>query len=68
MATILAARPGLFIRNLLHDIPAGDFDLAVTDFEPLVGWYARVHRIPSVGLCHMYAFLYPGVPKPASRW
>ncbi len=68
LATILAAKPGLFIRNLCRDLPAGPYDLAVTDFEPLVGWYARLHGIPSVGLCHMYAFLYPGVPKPESRW
>lgn len=68
LATILAAKPGLFIRNLCRDLPTGHFDLAVTDFEPLVGWYARLNRIPSVGLCHMYAFLYPGVPKPKSRW
>ncbi len=68
MATLLAAKPGLFVRNLCRDLPAGEFDLAVTDFEPLVGWYARLHGIPSVGLCHMYAFLYPGVPKPENRW
>jgi len=67
-ATILAARPGLFLKNLFRDMPAGRFDLAVTDFEPLVGWYARLHRIPSVGLCHMYAYLYPEVPVPESSW
>lgn len=68
LATLLAAKPGLFIRNLCRDLPNGPFDLAVTDFEPLVGWYAWLHGIPSVGLCHMYAFLYPGVPTPESRW
>lgn len=68
IATIMAAKPGLFLKNLFRDMPAGDFDLAVTDFEPLVGWYARLRGIPSVGLCHMYAYLYPGVPMPKSPW
>lgn len=68
LSTVLASRPLRFLRDLARGIPPGPYDLAVTDFEPLVGWYALTRRIPSAGICHMYSFLYPGVPKPPARW
>jgi uncharacterized protein (TIGR00661 family) len=68
LETLRASKPGIFLRNLLRDMPTGSFDLAVTDYEPLTAWYARLHGIPSVGVCHMYSFIYPGVPVPPSRW
>ncbi len=68
VATILSARPFRFLGDLLSAMPAGKFDLAVTDYEPLTAWYARMHGIRSVGFCHMYSYLYPGVPTPDSRW
>ncbi len=67
-STLRASNPGLFLKNLLHDMPAGPFDYACTDFEPLSAWYALLHRIPSAGVCHMYAFIYQGVPVPPARW
>jgi len=68
METLFASKPGRFLKNLLCDMPRGDFDFAVTDYEPLTAWYARLRGIQSVGVCHMYAFIYPEVPVPASRW
>jgi uncharacterized protein (TIGR00661 family) len=68
LATAFAARPLRFLKNMLRDIPKAPYDVVITDFEPVVAWYARLRRLRSVGLCHMYSFLYPGVPAPASRW
>ncbi len=68
LATVFAARPLRFLYNAAHDIPKDSYDLAITDFEPAVAWHARLRRLRSVGLCHMYSFLYPGVPAPESRW
>lgn len=68
LSTVLASRPLRFLADLAGGIPPGPYELAVTDFEPLVGWYALTRRIPSAGICHMYSFLYPGVPKPPARW
>lgn len=68
VATILSSRPFRFLGDLLSALPAGKYDLVVTDYEPLTAWYARLHGIPSIGLCHMYAYLYPEVPAPDSRW
>ncbi len=68
LETLRASKPGVFLKNLFRDMPGGRFDLAVTDYEPLTAWYARLHGIPSVGVCHMYSFIHPGVPVPPSRW
>ncbi len=68
LATALAARPLRFLKNIAQDIPRLPYDIAITDFEPAVAWYARLRRLRSVGICHMYSFLYPGVPTPKSRW
>jgi len=68
VATMLSARPFRFLGDLLTALPANEYDLVVTDYEPLTAWYAKLHGIPSIGLCHMYAYLYPGVPTPESRW
>lgn len=68
MATVLSARPIRFLVDLLSGLPAENHDLVVTDYEPLTAWHARLRGIPSIGLCHMYAYLYPGVPSPATRW
>lgn len=68
LATALAARPLRFLKNIALDIPKLPYDLAITDFEPAVAWHARLRGLRSAGLCHMYSFLYPGVPAPAARW
>ncbi len=68
LTTLLRSHPFKFAGDVLARVPPGPYDLTVTDFEPITGWYALLHRIPSVGLCHMYAFLYPGVPRPPARW
>jgi len=68
LATAFAARPLRFLKNAIHDIPKLPYDLVITDFEPVVAWHARFRRLRSVGLCHMYSYLYPGVPAPEARW
>jgi uncharacterized protein (TIGR00661 family) len=44
-----------FFRDA-RSFDARDFDLVVTDFEPLSAWIARRNRIPSIGVGHQYAF------------
>jgi len=68
VATLLSARPFRFLSDLLSALPEEKYNLVVTDYEPLTAWYAKLHGIRSIGLCHMYAYLYPGVPTPESRW
>nr|WP_281419223.1 MJ1255/VC2487 family glycosyltransferase [Marinobacterium ramblicola] len=42
-----------------------DYDLVLSDFEPVTAWAAKLKRAPSVGIAHQYAFCYP-VPGSAS--
>jgi uncharacterized protein (TIGR00661 family) len=56
----------LKITRFFQDARAFDasgFDLAITDFEPVTGWIARRHGLPSIGLGHLYAYCYP-LPLP----
>ncbi|MDF2183075.1 glycosyltransferase family protein [Neptuniibacter sp. CAU 1671] len=47
-------------RQLIRDIRALDvsnYDLVISDFEPVTAWAARNQGAPSVGIAHQYAFL-----------
>jgi len=56
--TIRELRLMRFFRDIAA-FRADDFDLVITDFEPLSARIARRNRIPSIGLGHQYAFRYP---------
>jgi uncharacterized protein (TIGR00661 family) len=34
----------------------GDYDLVVSDFEPLTAWWGLSHEVPVIGIAHNYAF------------
>lgn len=52
-----------FYRDI-RSFQARDFDLAITDYEPLTARIARRNGIPSIGVGHLYAFAHSGVPAP----
>ena len=33
-----------------------DYDLIITDFEPITAWAAKLHGVPSLAIGHQYAF------------
>ncbi len=52
----------LHLRRYWQDVNALDlsgYDLVLTDFEPITAWAARKQKVPSIGLAHQYAFMYP---------
>jgi uncharacterized protein (TIGR00661 family) len=57
----------LRLIRFYHDIRsfrAKDFDLAITDYEPLTARIARRNRLPCIGVGHLYAFAHPApVPR-----
>ncbi|SDZ89790.1 MJ1255/VC2487 family glycosyltransferase [Microbulbifer marinus] len=60
----------LNLRRLLRDIrelPVNDFDLVISDFEPVTAWAARRRGKQSLGLGHQYAFNFP-IPAPRFNW
>jgi len=59
-----------FYRDIFS-YDAGNYDLVVTDFEPVAARIARRNRIPSIGVGHQYAFLHDIPLKkadPLSMW
>ncbi|WP_444919568.1 MJ1255/VC2487 family glycosyltransferase [Microbulbifer sp. CnH-101-G] len=58
------------LRRLIQDIrelPVNDFDLIISDYEPVTAWAAKIRKKPSVGIGHQYAFLY-SIPMPRFNW
>jgi uncharacterized protein (TIGR00661 family) len=43
-------------------IPVENYDLVITDFEPLTAWAAKRKGIPSLGISHQYAFRF-NIPR-----
>jgi uncharacterized protein (TIGR00661 family) len=62
LRTALAARPLRFLGDVLAK-PAVAFDLVITDYEPVSAWLARLRGIRSVGIGHLYSFVWPTVPR-----
>ncbi|MDO3382970.1 MJ1255/VC2487 family glycosyltransferase [Gilvimarinus algae] len=53
------------LLQLSRDIRAlntSDYDLVISDFEPVTAWAARHAGVRSIGISHQCAFLYP-IPK-----
>jgi uncharacterized protein (TIGR00661 family) len=48
--------PG-FIRDV-RNLNVRDYDLVITDFEPISAWAARINKVPSLGISHQNAFRY----------
>jgi uncharacterized protein (TIGR00661 family) len=46
---------GRFVRDVFSFKPT-DFDLVITDYEPLTARIAALRGIPSIGIGHLYAF------------
>lgn len=44
-----------------------EYDMIVTDFEPVVSWAARLRRRETIGIGHQYAFNY-SVPMRGDDW
>ncbi len=47
------------LRRLARDIrqlDTSEYDLVITDFEPVTAWAARSQGTPSIGIGHQYAF------------
>lgn len=68
--TLLQASFTDFFRDI-YRLDTGQYDLVLTDYEPVTAWAARIKGAPSIGLGHQYAFRYD-IPlseqNPVSHW
>ncbi|MFC6441410.1 MJ1255/VC2487 family glycosyltransferase [Bowmanella sp. JS7-9] len=52
----------LKLRQLIDDVqqlPMGDYDLVINDFEPISAWAAQLRHVPSISISHQACFLSP---------
>ncbi|BFM07166.1 MJ1255/VC2487 family glycosyltransferase [Halioxenophilus aromaticivorans] len=58
------------LLRLLQDVKnlsVADYDLVVTDFEPITAWAGKLARKPVIGVGHQYAFRHK-IPKKGDSW
>ena len=55
------------VRQFFHDVrnlPVDQYDLVISDFEPVSAWACRIRKKNCIGLSHQNAVLHPSAPKP----
>jgi uncharacterized protein (TIGR00661 family) len=58
------------LKQLFKDavnLPIHDYDLTITDFEPVTSFAARWRNAPHIGIAHQYAFLH-ALPAGINPW
>jgi len=55
--TVFAANPIRFIKEV-NSLDLSDYDLVITDFEPITAWAAKKQKKTTLGIGHQYAFQY----------
>ncbi len=52
-----------FLREI-RNLPVEEYDLVISDFEPVSSWACRLREVPCVALSHQSAVLHPAAPRP----
>jgi len=63
--TLIHNQKKRFIRDL-NAMDLSEFDLVISDYEPITAWAAKLQSKPSIGLGHQYAFEY-NIPRVKTR-
>ncbi|MDB5234208.1 MAG: glycosyl transferase [Hymenobacter sp.] len=53
--------------KFLHEVrylPVEEYDLVISDFEPVSSWACKLREVPCVALSHQSAVLHPAAPRP----
>ena len=48
----------------VNDLPVSDYDMVVSDFEPISSWACRLKKKACVSLSHQTSFVSPKTPRP----
>ncbi|AWF80630.1 hypothetical protein BTJ40_07295 [Microbulbifer sp. A4B17] len=65
-ATLRNINAGRFIQDI-RELPVHNFDLIISDYEPVTAWAAKLKKKRSIGIGHQYAFDY-SIPAPRNKW
>lgn len=64
--SIKQAKPITFF-NEIRQLPVHQYDIVISDFEPVSAWACRWHNKPCLGLSHQAAVIRGGAPKTSKR-
>lgn len=74
LKTVLSNNVLRLIRDI-RQLDLSEYDLIISDFEPVSAWAAKLQNKPCIGIAHQYAFRYPipgpevgGIMMPAIRF
>lgn len=60
--TVLEAHPIQFIKDV-RGLDVSEYDIVLSDYEPVTAWAGKLAGKPVIGLGHQYALRYPDVPR-----
>jgi len=63
LETARSIRPLTFIQDV-HDMKLDEYDLVISDYEPVTSWAALTSGTTCIGLSHQAAFLSDKSPRP----
>ncbi|TNE68597.1 hypothetical protein EP331_15530 [bacterium] len=52
-----------YLRDTVN-LNVSDYDLVISDFEPVTAWAARIKKVPSLSMSHQSAFASDKTPRP----
>lgn len=66
LKTVLNLKPVTFLKDI-HSLDVENYDLVISDFEPVTAWAAHQKKIFSVALSHQASFLSDKSPRPSRK-
>ena len=61
--TFLQFNSAKFLHEVRH-LPVEDYDLVISDFEPVSSWACKLRHVPCVALSHQSAVMHRAAPRP----
>jgi len=55
------------LQREIRQLPVMDYDLILSDFEPISAWACKLRGKPCIGISHQAAVLAPGAPQPQRK-
>jgi len=55
-----------FLSDIIK-LPLKQYDLVITDFEPVSAWSAKYYGVPCIGISNQATIMHPDVPKPKTQ-
>jgi uncharacterized protein (TIGR00661 family) len=66
LKSIIQSHPIDLIREI-RKLPVKQYDLVISDFEPVSAWSALLNTIPCIELSHQAGVIHPNAPKPEEK-